>query len=106
MRIKFRDGEIDELYVEKNAMSLYYIFETNEANERKPNGVNFVSGDSVWIKFKDGKMHRIKIVGGIEGVYYPEELVAGKESNFNLEGFNYMKRKPEKNAKLEIVWLK
>lgn len=106
MRIKFRDGEIDELYVEKNAMSLYYIFETNETNERKPNGVNFVSGDSVWIKFKDGKMHRIKIVGGIEGVYYPEELVAGKESNFNLEGFNYMKRKPEKNAKLEIVWLK
>ncbi|CUS99729.1 OstA-like protein [Candidatus Chrysopegis kryptomonas] len=106
MRIKFKENKIDEVYVEKNAMSLYYIFETDETNERKPNGVNYVSGDSVWIKFKDGKMHRIKIIGGIEGVYYPEELVQGKESNFNLEGFNYIKRKPEKNAKLEIVWVK
>ena len=52
------------------------------------------------------KMQRIKIVGGIEGVYYPEELIAGKESSFNLEGFNYVKRKPKKNAKLEIVWAK
>lgn len=106
MWIKFKENKIDEVYVEKNAMSLYYIFETNEENEKKANGVNFVSGDNVWIKFKDGKMHRIKIVGGIEGFYYPEELVAGKESSFNLEGFNYIKRKPEKNAKLEIVWVK
>ena len=71
------------LYVEKNAVSLYYIFETGETGEKKPNGVNHVSGDSVWIKFKDGKMQRIKIVGGIEGDYYPEELIAGKESSFN-----------------------
>ncbi|WP_159420982.1 OstA-like protein [Candidatus Kryptonium thompsonii] len=106
MRIKFKENKIDEVYVEKNAVSLYYIFETGETGEKKPNGVNHVSGDSVWIKFKDGKMQRIKIVGGIEGVYYPEELIAGKESSFNLEGFNYVKRKPKKNAKLEIVWAK
>ncbi len=106
MRIKFKENKIDEVFVEKNAVSLYYIFETDETGIRKPNGVNHVSGDSVWIKFKDGKMQRIKIVGGIEGVYYPEDLVEGKEPSFNLEGFNYVKRKPEKNDKLEIVWIK
>lgn len=106
MRIKFRENKIDELYVEKNAMSLYYIFETDEIGERKPNGVNYVSGDEVWIGFKDGKMNRIKIIGGIEGIYYPEELVVNRESNFNLDGFNYIKERPEKNARLEIVWIK
>ncbi len=107
MRIKFIENKIDKLYVEKNAMSLYYIFETDkETGGRKPNGVNYVSGDNVWIGFKDGKMHRIKITGGIEGVYYPEELVEKKESSFNLEGFNYIKKRPEKNARLEIVWIK
>ncbi len=106
IRIKFSENKIEEVYVEKNAMSLYYIFETTESGEKKANGVNYVSGDTVWIKFKDGKMNRIKVVGGIEGVYYPEELVNGRESSFNLEGFNYIKRKPWKNDRLEIVWSK
>jgi hypothetical protein len=85
---------------------LYYIFETSDKGDKKANGINYVSGDSVWIKFKDGKINRIKIVGGIEGTYYPEEMVEGKETSFNLEGFNYIKRKPSKNDKFEIVWVR
>jgi lipopolysaccharide export system protein LptA len=104
--IKFKDNKIDEVHVVKNAISLYYIFETSDKGDKKANGVNYVSGDSVWIKFKDGKINRIKIVGGIEGTYYPEEMVEGKETSFNLEGFNYIKRKPSKNDKFEIVWVK
>jgi lipopolysaccharide export system protein LptA len=106
MVIKFKDNKIDEVHVVKNAISLYYIFETSDKGDKKANGVNYVSGDSVWIKFKDGKINRIKIVGGIEGTYYPEEMVEGKETSFNLEGFNYIKRKPSKNDKFEIVWVK
>ncbi len=104
--IKFKDNKVDEVHVVKNAISLYYIFETSDKGDKKANGVNYVSGDSVWIKFKDGKMSRIKIVGGIEGTYYPEEMVEGREASFNLEGFNYIKRKPSKNNKLEIVWVR
>jgi lipopolysaccharide export system protein LptA len=106
MVIKFKDNKIDEVHVVKNAISLYYIFETSDKGDKKANGVNYVSGDSVWIKFKDGKINRIKIIGGIEGTYYPEEMVEGKETSFNLEGFNYIKRKPSKNDKFEIVWVK
>jgi len=106
MVIKFKDNKIDEVHVVKNAISLYYIFETSDKGDKKANGVNYVSGDSVWIKFKDGKINRIKIIGGIEGTYYPEEMVEGKETSFNLEGFNYIKRKPSKNDKFEIVWVR
>ena len=57
-----------------------------------------MSGDSVWIKFIDGKMQRIKIVGGIEGVYYPDELLRQRKelldrtaplnTNFIFENIN------------------
>jgi hypothetical protein len=37
--------------------------------------------------FVSGKIDIIRIVKGIEGTYYPEDMVSKKEGSYNLDGF-------------------
>ena len=61
---------------------------------QKPNGVNMTTGDQVIISFVDKKVETIKIIGGVEGKYYPENIINGKEADYNLAGFNWRENKP------------
>ncbi len=82
--------KVDRIIVENNATSLYYLYDKN-----KPNGVNKVSGDRVVMYFKGGKIDRIAVMSGVEGDYYPEKIIDGRISHYNLAGFAYYRDRPD-----------
>jgi lipopolysaccharide export system protein LptA len=84
-----KEDELERVEVAEQATSVYYVFEDTE-----PNGVNHVSGDHITVTFQNGEIHELKITGGVEGKYYPENLVQTNESNFNLPGFNWRADRP------------
>ncbi|MBI5477063.1 MAG: hypothetical protein HY964_10060 [Ignavibacteriales bacterium] len=84
--LRFADEKVQRINVITTATSLYYLFD----NE-KPNGINLTTGDEIVVNFKDGKIDKIKAVSGVEGKYYPEKMVKGKESDYNLPEFNWKK---------------
>jgi len=93
----FYNGKIAQIDAERNATSLYYLFEESE-----PNGANRSSGDSIIMEFHDGKIDRIKIIGGVEGKYFPESMITRRETEYNLEGFKWREIRPRRQH-LQIV---
>lgn len=55
-----------------NATSLYYLSEQNDQ------GVNFSTSDSIFVFFKEGELDSIEIIGGAEGIYYPDSYKGEK----------------------------
>jgi lipopolysaccharide export system protein LptA len=78
----FSDDKIERMQVDQNAISLYFLYDGKD-----PNGCNKTSGDAITMTFVAGKIDQIRIVKGIEGIYYSENMVARNESKYNLEGF-------------------
>jgi lipopolysaccharide export system protein LptA len=89
----FRADKLDQVDVKKNATSLYYLFDNNE-----PNGANKSSGDRIVIDFIDGKVDRIKVVGGVQGQYFPEKLILNHEIDYNLDGFRIFENRPTRQG--------
>lgn len=81
--MRFANNKLQETFVERNAVSLYFLYGDSAAN-----GVNRTSGDYILMKFNDGKPHTINVSKGIEGSYYPENLVERNGvGQYNLDGF-------------------
>lgn len=93
----FAANKLAQVDVERNATSLYYLFETS-----RPNGANKSSGDRILIEFLDGKVDRIKVVGGVQGQYFPEKMIAEREQNYNLDGFRWFDVRPRRRL-LQII---
>lgn len=93
----FAHQKLEQVEADRNAISLYYLFEDGE-----PNGVNRSSGDKIVIEFQEGKTDRIRIVGGVEGRYYPEPMLDKRERQYNLDGFKWLENRPLRR-KLNIV---
>jgi lipopolysaccharide export system protein LptA len=88
--LKFIDNKLRETFVERNAISLYFLY-----NDSAANGVNKTSGDYILMKFKDGKPETITISKGIEGSYYPENLIERTGmASYNLDGFMIRSDRP------------
>lgn len=87
--LHFDESKLQRIDVDVTATSLYYLFD-----EGRPNGVNKISGDHVTITFADGRIDKIKVIAGVEGQYIPERLVKGRESEYNLQGFNWRNDRP------------
>lgn len=87
--LHFANDKIQQIRVNTTATSLYYLFE-----KRKGNGMNKTTGDRVVMSFVDGKMDKINVIAGVEGQYFPEKLVKGRESEYNLQGFNWRENRP------------
>jgi lipopolysaccharide export system protein LptA len=85
----FRANKLEQVDVQKNATSLYYLFDNKE-----PNGANKSSGDRIFIDFITGEVDRIKIVGGVQGQYLPEKLITKHERDYNLDGFRWYENRP------------
>ncbi len=51
-----------------SASSTYYLREEDDAS-----GMNIATSDTIFIYFKEGKADSIQILGGAQGVYYPED---------------------------------
>ena len=93
----FKNSKILRIDADRNATSLYYLFDGQE-----PNGVNRSSGDRIAMEFLDGKIDRIKIVGGVEGKYFPERMIMKREREYNLDGFRWFTDRPKRHH-LDIV---
>jgi lipopolysaccharide export system protein LptA len=93
----FEDGKITRIDADRNATSLYYLFDGD-----RPNGVNRSTGDRIAMEFVNRRIDRIKIIGGVEGKYFPEAMIAGREGHYNLEGFQWLTNRPQRRQ-LTIV---
>lgn len=93
----FENQKLKRIEALRNAMSLYYLFE-----DERPNGVNKTSGDRIRVDFEEGKVENITVMGGVEGQYFPENMIRWKEQQYNLEGFRWIGQRP-KRRQLEII---
>ncbi|MGH2568619.1 MAG: OstA-like protein [Bacteroidota bacterium] len=98
LTLHFADQKLERIKAERNAISLYYLFE-----EDRPNGANKASGDRIRIDFLDGKVDNITIVGGVEGQYFPENMLNNREQHYNLDGFRWIELRP-KRRQTEIFY--
>ena len=89
----FSANKLQQVDVQKTAISLYYLFDNNE-----PNGVNKSSGDRILIDFQNGEVDRIKVMNGVQGQYFPEKMILHRESDYNLDGFKLYKNRPVRNG--------
>ena len=85
----FNENKLEQVDVQKSATSLYYLFDNKE-----PNGANKSSGDRIFIDFVTGDVDRIKIVGGVQGQYFPEKMISKHEQDYNLDGFRWYDNRP------------
>jgi lipopolysaccharide export system protein LptA len=89
----FRADKLEQVDVQKNATSLYYLFDNKE-----PNGVNKSSGDRILIDFIGSEVDRIKVIGGVQGQYFPEKMIMNHEPEYNLDGFRLFENRPKRQG--------
>jgi lipopolysaccharide export system protein LptA len=89
----FRANKLEQVDVQKNATSLYYLFDNKD-----PNGVNKSSGDRIFIDFINEEVDRIKIIGGVQGQYFPEKMIYRHEPDYNLDGFRWYDMRPARQG--------
>lgn len=98
LRMAFADRRLQTVRADVRAMSIYYAYEDTAAN-----GVTTSTGDRITLYFSEGRVRSISIVGGVEGEYHPEPLVAGREEEFRVPGFLLRPDRPTMNN-IEIPW--
>ncbi len=89
LKMIFGDNGIERVDVNDQAISVYHLYEDSTAN-----GLNKTSGDRIVMYWDDKKLSSIRVYGGVEGQYYPENLTLGKESEFALGGFFWRTDRP------------
>ena len=57
-----------------NATSIYYL----QNQDKKDQGCNYATSDTILVYFAEGKLDSIAIKGGSEGIYYPDEYKGKK----------------------------
>ncbi|MCX6134092.1 MAG: hypothetical protein NTU47_09800 [Ignavibacteriales bacterium] len=97
LTLRFNEGKINQIDADRTATSLYYLFDG-----ALPNGANRSSGDRIVMEIVAGTINKIKIVGGVEGRYFPEKMIAKHERDYNLDGFRWITDRPRRKQ-LSIV---
>jgi hypothetical protein len=80
----FDSNMVRRVDLDKTVTMLYYLYDGNE-----PNGFNKTTGDHGTILFINKKIDNVKVVGGVEGQYYPEKIIKGKEMDYNIPAFSW-----------------
>jgi hypothetical protein len=91
MKMFFGENGMERMEVNSRAISLYHLYEDTVAN-----GLNKTSGDRIVMEWVEKKLSAIKIFGGVEGTYVPENLLVGKETEYALPGFRWRTDRPYK----------
>jgi len=89
LRMLFGAGGLDRTDVEGRAVSLYHLYDDTLAN-----GLNKTSGDRIVIRFSRGRAERIAVYGGVEGQYFPENMVRAHEAEYALPNFVWRTDRP------------
>lgn len=89
MFLRFGQDGMESIDVNDRAISVYHLYEDSLAN-----GLNKTSGDRIVLEWDQKKLSSIRIYGGVEGDYFPENMVLGREKDFALPGFAWRDHKP------------
>jgi lipopolysaccharide export system protein LptA len=87
MRILFVNGDINKVFVNGNAESIYYLRD-NETDSAEYSGVNRVACDRMMIQLDSSKVKGIKFFTQVEGKMYP--IPDFPESERKLGGFVWL----------------
>jgi lipopolysaccharide export system protein LptA len=89
MRLTFGDTALSRIDVDIRAISVYHIYEDTLGN-----GLNRISGDRIVMQFTGGRVSSIRILGGVEGRYIPENLAKNREDEYALPGLSWRTDRP------------
>lgn len=89
MILHFGENGMERMDVNTRAISVYHVYEDSLAN-----GLNKTSGDRIVMLWEEGKLSSIKVFGGVEGAYIPENLVQGREREYAVTGFVWREDRP------------
>jgi len=90
LTMQFDTSGLHRTDVEGRAISVYHLYDDSLAN-----GLNRTSGDRIVILFAGGKAASITVYGGVEGDYFPENMVNKREKEYALPSFRWRTDKPE-----------
>jgi len=88
--IKFENDSINAIFSNGNAKSLYFM-SSDSASE----GAQRSSCDSLVVLFELGEVNEINWLGGINGEFFPEDIIAEPKTLY-LPGFKMFEYRPEK----------
>lgn len=89
MRLTFADSGLNRMDVDVHAISVYHLYEDTLGN-----GLNKISGDRIIMHFSGGKVSNIRVLGGVEGQYVPENLTKNREEAYALPGLTWRTDRP------------
>jgi lipopolysaccharide export system protein LptA len=89
LRMDFANQQLERVEVETHAISVYHLYEDSVAN-----GLNRTSGDRIVMSFEAGKLRSIRVLDGVEGEYFPENMVNRRESEYAIAGFTWRQNRP------------
>jgi hypothetical protein len=64
------ENKIEKMIAERNAKSVYYIFENGESK-----GANKVIGEKITIYFDKENIKNVMVDGESEGMFYPKNVI-------------------------------
>ncbi len=79
----FRAGSLWRIRAEPNAEAIRFLAAENDSL----NGAARTSGDRIALRFRDGNVHRISVIGGTQTTYYRKN--ENIPDPFELEGFQW-----------------
>ena len=91
----YTNNAVDRIDIDKTVTLLYYVFDGAD-----PNGLNKSTGDHGTLTFANKKIDKVKVVGGVEGEYFPEKMIRDKEIDYNINAFSWHSPKPRKTTAL------
>ncbi len=89
LTMEFASKKLRRIEVLERAISVYHLYEDSLGN-----GVNRTSGDRIVMDFADGKITDIRFFSGVEGAYYPENMLRRREAEYRLPGFAWQATRP------------
>jgi lipopolysaccharide export system protein LptA len=91
----FDSNMVRSVDLDRTVTMIYYLFDGDE-----PNGLNKTTGDHGTITFINKKIDKVKVTGGVEGQYFPEKMIKGKEMDYNIGAFTWHVPRKSKIATL------
>jgi hypothetical protein len=98
VKLFFADNNLLKAEFEDNVLSIYYLYEKEEAN-----GLTKSSAKNVSIIFEDNDVTEVRLYGSPLSEYHPEKQVAGNERAFTLPKFIFYQNRPNKSDLLKNI---
>ncbi len=98
LKLFFGNNNLLKAEFEENVLSIYYLYEQEEAN-----GLTKSSAKNVSIIFEDNEVTEVRLYGVPKSEYHPEKQVAGNERAFTLPKFIFYQNRPKKSDLLKNI---